>query len=266
MNTIDWEKIWQSKLKNKREPSKNWDEIADKFSKWIEDDDYHKKLLKYIEVESSDNVLDLGCGEGTITLPLAGKCDNLLAVDKSEKMLNNIQKKAEARNLSNISLLCDDIFNLDKTVIGVYDIIVASRSVSNTYNIRELLSNLNEMAGKSVYITFYGPDNKKEAMKALKYLGEEFEDTIPHYSIVFNLLVSMGINPNVVNLECESVKSYDSLEEAIERFKWKIKDLNKEKEELLNEYLKNRFIKNEKGKWENPNDKGDWVLIWWNKK
>ena len=25
-------------------------------------------------------------------------------------------------------------------------------------------------------------------------------------------------------------------------------------------------IKNRKGKWENPNDKGDWVLIWWNKK
>ena len=266
MNNIDWEKIWQKELENKPNHEKNWDNVADKFSKWIENDDYPEKLLNYIKVSTNDTVLDLGCGEGSITIPLSKKSSNLLAVDKSKKMLDNIRKKAEAENLDNISLLCDDIFNLNKNNIGSYDIIVASRSISNTYNIGELLSNLNEIADKSVYVTFYGPDNKKEAMKALKYIGEEFEDMTPHYSIVFNLLVSMGINPNVVNLECESVKSYDTLEEAVERFKWKIKDLSKEKEELLNNYLKKVFIKNRKGKWENPNDKGDWVLIWWNKK
>lgn len=265
MKTVDWEKLWQKELKNKPKVNKNWDDIANKFGKWIEDDDYPEKLLKYINVSSNDTILDLGCGEGTITIPLAEKCDNLLAVDKSQKMLNNIQKKAKIRNLNNISLLCEDIFNLNKDTIGSYDIIVASRSITNTYNIKEILSKLNEMANKSVYITFYGPNNKKEAMKALRYVGEEFEDKTPHYSIVFNLLVSMGINPNAVNLECESVKSYDTLEEAVERFKWKIKDLSKEKEELLNEYLKKVFIKNRNGKWENPNDKGDWILIWWNK-
>lgn len=263
---IDWEQIWQKNLKDKPKVDKDWDSVADKFGNWIANDDYPNKLLSYINVCDEDSVIDLGCGEGTISIPLSKKCGSLLAVDKSQKMLENIHKKIIEEDLNNISLLCEDIFNLNKNNIGTYDVVVASRSVSNTYNLRDLLIKLNDIANKSVYITFYGPNNKQEAKKALNYIGEEFEEKTPHYSIVFNLLVSMGINPNVVNLECESVKTYNTLEEATERFKWKIKDIDKEKEELLNKYLQSVFIKNHEGKWENPQDKGDWVLIWWNKK
>ncbi len=266
ISNINWDEIWKNELKDRPKIKKDWNDVADKFGKWIEDDDYPTKLLEYIKVEPTDSVLDLGCGEGTITIPLSKKCASLLGVDKSDKMLNHLKNKIQEEHLDNISLLCDDIFNLDKSVIGSYDIIVASRSVSGTYNMKELLSTLNDMADKSVYITFYGPDNKKEAKKALEFIGEDFEEKIPHYSVIFNLLVSMGINPNVANLECESVKSYDTFKEAVERFKWKIKDLDKSKEKELNDYLKTVFIKNDEGKWENPNDKGDWVLIWWNKK
>ena len=41
MKTVDWEKLWQKELKNKPKVNKNWDDIANKFGKWIEDDDYH---------------------------------------------------------------------------------------------------------------------------------------------------------------------------------------------------------------------------------
>ena len=258
---IDWEKLWQEEL-NTEKKRRNWDNIASKFGKWIEEDDYPTKLLKYMNITPKDTIVDLGCGEGSITIPLAKKSSKVLAVDKSKEMLNILNKKAKEEKLTNIKTLNEDIFTINKEKIGKYDIVLASRSVSGTYEIKKLIKTLNQISNKYVYITFYGPDNKKEANKALKYIGKETEK-IPDHTIIYNLLNSMNIKANVINLECESVKSYDTLKEAIERFKWKMGDITPEQEEKLNKYLKTVFKKNKKGKWENPEDKGDWVLIYW---
>jgi ubiquinone/menaquinone biosynthesis C-methylase UbiE len=263
---LDWDYIWKKELGFKKiEDKKDWNDVADKFGKWIEKDDYPEKLLNYIKVTKNDSVMDLGCGEGSITIPLAKKCSHLLAVDKSDKMLDLIQTKMIDEGLSNIITLRHDILNLNKDNIGQYDVIVASRSVNNAYNIKELLSNLNNIAKKYVYITFYGPDNRRETNRALEIIGKKNPKNNENYSIIFNLLTSMGIHPNIVNLECESVKGYDTIEEAIDRFNWRVGPVTDKERMKLEKHFKETLIKNEEGKWENPKDKGDWVLIWWKK-
>ncbi|MBX7076687.1 MAG: class I SAM-dependent methyltransferase [Methanobacteriaceae archaeon] len=266
INDIDWDYIWKRELGDKKPNNKkDWNDVAEKFGKWIAKDDYPEKLLNYIKVTKNDTVMDLGCGEGTITIPLAKKCSHLLAVDKSDKMLDLIQEKMIDEGLSNIITLRHDILKLNKDNIGQYDVIVASRSISGAYEMKEVLSNLNDIAKKYVYITFYGPNNRRETNKALEAIGKKNPKKHADYSIIFNLLVSMGIHPNVVNLECESVKGYANIDEAIERFNWRVGNVSEKEREKLDKHFRKSLVQNSEGMWENPNDKGDWVLIWWKK-
>ena len=46
-------------------------------------------------LDEKDTVLDLGCGEGSITLPLAEKVKSVTGVDSSPKMLELLNQRAE---------------------------------------------------------------------------------------------------------------------------------------------------------------------------
>jgi len=240
------------------------DKIALKFGKWIENDDYPEKLINKIILEESDTVLDLGCGEGTITIPLAKKASNLTAVDLSENMLNQIIEKADKNSLNNINTLKMDLGEVNVNNIGHYDIVIASRSVNSIYSARKFLKNINEIANKYVFITLYGPENKKYEKVIAELLNKDYRN-YPHYSYIFNLLVNMGISPNAENLYCESLIEYESVEDALDRIGWRLGGLNHEENSKLKKHLKEILVVNEREKLENPLDKAEWILIWWKK-
>ena len=86
---VDWNGLWNKSLQNlpKKNNPESWDNIASKFNEWMEKDDYPEKLLNRIELDSNDSVLDIGCGNGVITIPLAQKAIKVTAMDISSKML-----------------------------------------------------------------------------------------------------------------------------------------------------------------------------------
>ena len=52
INDIDWDYIWKRELGDKKPNNKkDWNDVAEKFGKWIAKDDYPEKLLNYIEAE-----------------------------------------------------------------------------------------------------------------------------------------------------------------------------------------------------------------------
>ena len=75
----------------------------------------------------------------------------------------------------------------------------------------------------------------------------------------------MDIYPNVINLDVGPVRTYHSIEEAIDNGKWNLAKFTQEEQELLPKYLDSILEEDEDGLLTNPNDKPDWVLIWWKK-
>ena len=82
---------------------------------------------------------------------------------------------------------------------------------------------------------------------------------------MFMLLKSLGIEANILQLECENLKEYADIDEAIQRSMWKLGELEEENKIALENYFKEIFVKNDRGNWVNPKDKTDLVLIWWKK-
>ena len=78
---LDWEYIWKKSIKKGMKKEKNWDEIAKDYGKWLENDDYPDVLLNEMRISSNDTVLDIGCGEGTITRKIAKKAKSVTGID-----------------------------------------------------------------------------------------------------------------------------------------------------------------------------------------
>ncbi len=86
----------------------------------------------------------------------------------------------------------------------------------------------------------------------------------PDYIYVYNILHDMGVYANVEMLE-SNTRDYSTVDEALERLKWRIGDLNKFEESVLREYLERNMIKTHEGNLTYSQGRADWVLIWWKK-
>ena len=262
---LDWEYIWQKSIKKGMKKEKNWDEIAKDYGKWLENDDYPDVLLGHMRLSSEDTVLDIGCAEGTITRKIAKKAKSVTGLDKSKLMLEELNKNAEDEGLDNIKTIQMDIKDLSHEKIGDYDIVLASRCLNGISNIKETVLTLNEIANKYVYITVFGSSTHEYKKEKAKIAGKTFKAGTD-YSVLFMLLKSLGIEANIVQLECENLKEYSDMDEAIQRSMWKLGELEEENKIALENYFKEIFIKNDRGNWVNPKDKTDLVLIWWKKR
>jgi predicted O-methyltransferase YrrM len=68
-------------------------------------------LLARLGITGGENVLEIGCGTGALTVPLAaavGDHGRLVAVDISEPMLGVARQRVEERGLHNVKLLLGD--------------------------------------------------------------------------------------------------------------------------------------------------------------
>lgn len=261
---LDWEYIWQKSIKKDMKKEKNWDKIAKDYGKWLENDDYPDVLLSHMRLSPEDTVLDIGCAEGTITRKIAKKTKSVTGLDKSKLMLEELNKNAEEEGLDNIKTIQMDINEMDYEDIGEYDIVLASRCLNGIPNIKETALTLNEIANKYVYITVFGSSSHKYKKEKAKIAGKTFKAGTD-YSVLFMLLKSLGIEANIVQLECKNLKEYADMDEAMQRSMWKLGELEEENKIALENYFKEIFIKNDRGNWVNPKDKTDLVLIWWKK-
>ena len=62
-------------------------------------------IIEHLDLQQDMVVLDVGCGRGRLTIPIAGKVSSVAAMDIQEGMLRRTQEKAQAANLTNIHFL-----------------------------------------------------------------------------------------------------------------------------------------------------------------
>lgn len=72
---------------------------------------YHA-LVKLLGDVTHDNVLEIGCGTGRMTLRLLPQCQQLIAVDFSKRMLESLAKKKSIESESRLRLILTDACKL----------------------------------------------------------------------------------------------------------------------------------------------------------
>lgn len=78
----------------------------------------YDKVLEYADFTGNENVLDLYCGIGTISLYMAGKVKNVLGVEIVEKAVENAKSNATLNDISNARFICLDASKITKDIIS----------------------------------------------------------------------------------------------------------------------------------------------------
>ena len=180
-------------------------------------------------------------------------------------MLEYLEKRANDNDIYNIETILKPIEEITYNEIGDVDVVVCSRSLNGIIPIDEVLVELNKIANKYVFITIFGPENKKIEKDFDRELGIKTED-FPDYNYFFNILFNLGIYANVKRFDLNNYREYNSIEEAMDNGKFRLDMYSDEEKELLKDYLE-RILTYDKetGKYYNVKDKADWIMIWWKK-
>ena len=80
-------------------------------------------VLKYGEFSKSDNVIDLYCGVGSISLYIAKYVNSVLGIEIIKEAIDDANENAKLNNINNTRFICGDVSNLiDSNING--DIII----------------------------------------------------------------------------------------------------------------------------------------------
>ncbi len=239
LQDLDWAVLWQQAREKKnwrRKGAADWDKKAVSFARRTSRSVYTEKFLQLLAPEKEWSILDIGCGPGTLALPLANSVKRITALDFSEKMLAILDEKAAAQSLTNITT-CKLSWQDDWHGHGIaaHDIAIASRSMA-VPDIKQAILRLNSFATTRVCITDrvkHGPMDPSAYAAVDRKLNSG-----PDYIYTVNLLYQMGFLPTVSYIQLEEALEYPSVAEAFSSYSWMFPDLSSDEEKRLQKYVR----------------------------
>ena len=235
---LDWNRLWKKAKEKKSWKSKkaaDWDRRAEGFARRTAGSIYIDHFLRLLDPQPDWSVLDMGCGPGTLALPLAERVRQVSAVDFSAEMLKILNEKAQKKGLTNIRTHhCSWQDDWQQCGIGNHDVAIASRSMS-VPDLREALDKLTNHARYLVAVTDrvgHGPFDAA----AFDAIGRTIQSG-PDYIYTVNLLHQMGYLPRVDYIELEQELRYADFEEALQSYLWMFREITGQEKKRLQKYL-----------------------------
>ena len=265
---IDWDRIWREGRAGKswkKRGNSDWDKRAPSYAKRQVGTPYADRFVKMMNPQADWTVLDVGCGPGTLALPLAPLVKKITAVDFSAEMLNELQARCATQGITNVkSLQASWTDDWQAKNIPIHDVAIASRSMS-VEDLGRALRKVNDWAAKKVFISDRvgsGPFDPE----LFKALGRNFEPG-PDYIVTLNILYRMGIHPNVDYIHFERSKYFSSREDAVKGCHWMLDSLTAAEQLKLEAYVDERLRQNNDGMWVfTRRTPIKWAVISWEKK
>lgn len=147
-----------------------------------------EEIDKWLGDKINSTAMEFGCGTGLITFNLRNKFKDIMMVDNSTGMIEEVSKKIKNQNLNNIRTWCGDINEIDDK--NKYDVIYTSMALHHIVNINKILEklyNLLSLEGELYIVdlveedgTFHSSEkgfeghngfNQNDLMKTLKNIG-----------------------------------------------------------------------------------------------
>jgi SAM-dependent methyltransferase len=264
---IDWNERWKRAYARRWRPGKDrlsyWNRRAPSFAERSADSAYSRAFLAAMAPEPQWSVLDVGCGAGTLALPLARRVREVTAMDFSEGMLEQLSRQCRQQGTANIRILhaaWEDDWDLAGIV--THDVAIASRSMV-VEDLEAALLKLDKAARKRVYITSIVGDGPRDR-RALEAVGRPFRRG-PDYIYILNLLHQLGICADVTILNTDAEWAFSQPEAARAYYEQTIEDLDGAEHARLLAFLEKELVFKD-GQWVMPN-RGPirWALIRWSK-
>lgn len=239
-------------------PASAWDQRAGERVWRQPQDDYADAFIARMDLSGCRTLLDVGCGSGTLSLPLAARLQQVCALDYSPGMLARLGDAAARLGIGNVRPVLR-AWDEDWSDIPACDVVVASRSTL-VPDLADALARLHAKALRRVYLTH--PAAPRPGLAEIATLLGRPRLPMPDYIYAINLLHAMGVQPHLDYLpvpEREDLARED-FERFAHRVAWALGPLDAGERQRLRDWH-GRSPGNRLG----AAPTGRWAFIWWEK-
>lgn len=243
----DWNAEWKTLQAARRSPDDPafWDARAKHFQP-RETHPYARDFLTLADLRDGERVLDMGCGAGSLAIPLAQNGHPVLAADFSPRMLDALDEGIKYYGLEHLVTPLQLAWDEDWSTAGVapksVDVAIASRSIA-TSDLEAALLKLNRSARRRCCITLVATASPRYDTHIMHAIGASVTNS-RDYVYAFNILVSLGINPEVRYIDSPRRDTFDSLEDGVADFTRMLEGGNENRVAALRTYLAAHMIAN----------------------
>jgi SAM-dependent methyltransferase len=232
---INWEELRQLTIpqgpprSRQGETGNMWDKSADMYNRMAGmEKTYTLNQINAFDTAPTDTVLDIGCGPGRISVPMAQRARSVTSIDSSEKMLDYCRKNAREAGVTNLDAR---LLDWEKAVVGEnleqHDIVIASRSPGMS-DIRKISSFARKYA---VVIAWANAPNIPmiigdlfKGLDEARRLPPVRQDRSIGYNVTYNIIYDAGYDPNVRIVTDGFTRDFASREQAYAEL-WQLREI-----------------------------------------
>jgi len=226
----DWSNLWRQLVELRArgqgsDPDKPdfrdpWAERARDFSqrvgrKWSSSDS--SRALVASLVEPGTTVLDIGAGTGAWSIMLAAKAARVTAIDASPAMLRVMHENLAAQGVANVDVIAG---RWPDVAVEPHDYSLCAHAMYGSPDLPAFVAAMMRATRRTCFMMMRSPVHGgilEEA--AVHVLGMPLDS--PNFTIGYNVLLQMGLAPNVLmeTRELWDARTSASLEDALARLK-----------------------------------------------
>ena len=242
-----WNEEWKALQAKRRGPDDPsfWDARARHFRP-RETHPYAQAFLELTGIRAGETVLDMGCGAGSLAIPLAHAGHRVIAVDFSPRMLAVLDETARECGLFDridpVQLAWDDDWRLAGIEPKSVDVALASRSIA-TADLKAALGKLTSAARRRCAITLIAGASPRYDEHIMNAIGASVTRS-GDYVYAFNILIGMGLTPEVRYIASPRRDTFDSLEDGVADFSRMLEDGNEDRIDELRAYIAQHMVEN----------------------
>lgn len=189
------------------EPKENhWDKGAVNYNRMIQlESETTSKILDLLPLLPTDSAIDVCCGPGRITMQLAGRVQEVTAMDSSHNMLELCKENCAREGRNNVTFLERDSFTAE---VGKdfekFDVVISSRSggpghLDKIISFSKRIVMFQDFANSpNLPATFQKVFEGCSDAPKFPPMPGFFQDRRVSYNVIFNRIYDRGYEPNVV--------------------------------------------------------------------
>ncbi|MBE6469669.1 MAG: methyltransferase domain-containing protein [Coriobacteriaceae bacterium] len=243
----DWNEEWMRLARERRRADvpAAWDVRARHFRP-RETAPYARAFIRLMGAAPGESVLDMGCGGGSIAIPLARAGHEVIAADFSPAMLDAVRTGAAHYGVGERVQVRELAWADDWEAAGVaprsVDVAIASRSIA-TGDLRGALMKLDRTARRRCCVTLVTGASPRLDTTVMDAIGAAYTSGCD-YVYAFNILVGEGIAPEVAYIDSPRRDTFDSLEAGVADFSRMLEGGNEDRAGELHSYIEAHMVPN----------------------
>ena len=215
----DWNDEWKrlQRIRRKMDDAQYWNTRSKSFGTKDSPSPYVAQFLELAGVQPGETVLDMGCGTGSLAVPLAHAGAQVIAADFSQGLLDELAMRMSETGVGGIEarlLAWADDWEAAGLTQGCVDVAIASRSIS-TFDMTEALDKLTNVARRRCCIALPTGCSPRMDPRVLKLCGVENNHGADH-QYAWNILQNKGLFPTCSYIDSVRKDTFGSIEEACE--------------------------------------------------